>query len=152
MQHMGKAACVGENLMLYDRYTPKILAYLERRIGHRQDAEDLLVDVFLAAFKAHQLADLHGDEQLAWLRRVAHNKVVDRLRQARRLTHLSLDEVVAQESSGLPPRRREYPPGTVRLSLSADRQPPAHPARGDSPALRSGSAPGGNRCSAAAIG
>ncbi len=103
MQHIERAKRAGENLTLYDRYASTILAYLERHIGHPQDAEDMLVEVFLAAFKAHNLAGLSGDDQLAWLRRVAHNKVVDRWRQAGRLMHISLDEAVAQESRGLTP-------------------------------------------------
>jgi len=113
MQHIGKEAHAGEHLTLYDRYASTILIYLERRVGHRQDSEDLLVEVFLAAFKAHNLANLDEGDHLAWLRRVAHNKVVDRLRQTRRSTYLSLDDAEAQESDELTPeeesiRRESY--------------------------------------------
>lgn len=88
---------------LYERYAPTILAYLCQHVTNPQDAEDLLVEVFLAALKRPGFAHLAAEHQLAWLRRVAHNKIIDRLRKTTRLTLTSLDEALEQESSELTP-------------------------------------------------
>jgi len=75
------------DITLYDRYASVIFGYLIRRLPSPQDAEDTMLDVFIAALNHDNLMGLTTEQQLAWLRRVAHNKVVDRYRH---LTHLTL--------------------------------------------------------------
>jgi RNA polymerase sigma factor (sigma-70 family) len=79
--------------LLYRRHMPVLLAYVNRQISSREDAEDLLVEVFLAALEYFERLQ-HFDEraQLAWLKRVAHNKLVDFYRRAKRKPVTSLDE------------------------------------------------------------
>ncbi len=91
------------DLSLYDRHAPAILAYLCQHISSVQDAEDVLVEVFLAALNRPGFSDLAVEHQRAWLRRVAHNKVIDLLRKMTRLTFTSLDEAMEYESSELTP-------------------------------------------------
>jgi RNA polymerase sigma factor (sigma-70 family) len=62
---------------LYDRFALTIFTYICQHVSNRQDAEDLLVEVFLAAFNNEGLASLPVARQLAWLLRVARNKLVD---------------------------------------------------------------------------
>ena len=68
--------------VLHDRYRQRLFAYVRQMLsGHsRQDAEDVLQDVFVRAFGA-----LRGDERAvnvrAWLYRVAHNRCIDHLRR-----------------------------------------------------------------------
>jgi RNA polymerase sigma factor (sigma-70 family) len=68
--------------VLHDRYRQRLFAYVRRMLPHqsRQDAEDVLQDVFVRAFGA-----LRGDSRAvnvrAWLYRVAHNRCIDHLRR-----------------------------------------------------------------------
>ncbi|HEY7414320.1 MAG TPA: sigma factor, partial [Ktedonobacteraceae bacterium] len=64
-------------LSLYDRFAAMIFDYLSQRLTRRQDAEDLLVEVFLAAHNQPRLSLLSDGRQAAWLLRVAKNKMVD---------------------------------------------------------------------------
>jgi DNA-directed RNA polymerase specialized sigma24 family protein len=65
---------------LYERYAPNILLCLRQHTITKEDAEDLLVEVFLAAMESTTLLTLPEDVQLAWLQRVARNKAVDHVR------------------------------------------------------------------------
>src|SRR5262249_19326883 len=85
------------NLEPYDRHAPAILAYLCQHITNEHDARDLLAEVFLASLKRPGFSHLAPEHQLAWLRRVAHNKLVDRLRHMSRLTLVSLDKALEYE-------------------------------------------------------
>jgi RNA polymerase sigma factor (sigma-70 family) len=78
---------------LYQEHAPAILAYLRGRMSSREDAEDLLLEVFLAALEHDKLALLPPNEQLAWLRSVAHHKLVDLYRRSYRRHSVTLDEV-----------------------------------------------------------
>src|SRR6266567_2841928 len=64
--------------MLYQRHAATILLYVRRRVFSWEDAEDIVLEVFLAALEQeNKLSMLADTGQLAWLRRVAHNKVID---------------------------------------------------------------------------
>lgn len=67
---------------LYDRYGALILAYLRRHTASLEDAEDLLLDVFVAALEQDQLAAVPESARERWLQRVARNKVVDHYRRS----------------------------------------------------------------------
>ena len=90
---------------LYDRFAATILAYLCQMVSNRQDAEDLLLEVFMAAFNNEMLLKLPAGRQLAWLRHVARNKAVDRYRHKVRLTMLPLDQAGEAEDEGLTPQQ-----------------------------------------------
>lgn len=78
---------------LYRRHAPNILVSLRRHISSPEDAEDLLMEIFLAAFQRQTSVCTMSDEmQLAWLRRVAHNKLVDFYRRTARKPILPIDE------------------------------------------------------------
>lgn len=96
----------GVDITLYDRYASAILAYICQQVASSQDAEDLLVEVFMAAHNHIALSSLSEERQLAWLRRVARNKVIDRYRHAALLTLLPLERVVETEDSALSPEQR----------------------------------------------
>ena len=87
---------------LYQTYAPMIFGYLRRQTPSREDAEDLTLDVFLAAFERGGLAVLPEDEQVAWLRQVARYKLTDYYRRRARRSSASLDayadEMVADEA------------------------------------------------------
>jgi RNA polymerase sigma factor (sigma-70 family) len=68
--------------VLHDRYRQRLFAYVRQMLsGHsRQDAEDVLQDVFVRAFGALR-TDKRDINVRAWLYRVAHNRCIDHLRR-----------------------------------------------------------------------
>jgi RNA polymerase sigma factor (sigma-70 family) len=68
--------------VIHDRYRQRLFAYVRQMLAScsRQDAEDVLQDVFVRAYGA-----LRGDNRemnvRAWLYRVAHNRCIDHLRR-----------------------------------------------------------------------
>jgi RNA polymerase sigma-70 factor (ECF subfamily) len=70
--------------ILFQRHAPALLSYLRVHTPSREDAEDLLVDTFLAALEQASFSQMAEKEQVYWLRRVAHNKMVDFYRRLTR--------------------------------------------------------------------
>ena len=78
---------------LYRCYAPGLLAYLRRHVPTQEDAEDLLLEVFLAALEYEpRLAALSEDEHRAWLATVARNKMIDHHRWTGRRRFLPLEK------------------------------------------------------------
>jgi len=78
---------------LYESMAPAIFAYIRSFLSSQEQAEDVLVEVFLAAFESKKFFLLNLQERLAWLRRVAHHKVVDCYRLAGRLPVATLEHL-----------------------------------------------------------
>lgn len=78
---------------LYQHHAPTLLHYIRRHISTREDAEDVLLEVFIAALESNILTTLNESEQLAWLHKVAHNKCVDAHRRSMRHPILPLKEL-----------------------------------------------------------
>jgi RNA polymerase sigma factor (sigma-70 family) len=79
---------------LYERHARNVLTFIRTRISSTEEAEDLLVEVFLGAMQNGDLPRMSMSDQLTWLRHVARNKIIDRYRQqSRRPAHLSVDDV-----------------------------------------------------------
>jgi RNA polymerase sigma factor (sigma-70 family) len=78
---------------LYQRHAPAILAYLRMHLPSWEVAEDVLVEVFLAALESATFLALREEEQRSWLWRVARNKVADHFRVAERRQTFSLDDI-----------------------------------------------------------
>ena len=79
---------------LYDRYASSIFAYARLYTPSWEDAEDVTLEVFTAALEQEKLSALTERQQLVWLRRVAHNKLVDRYRRAMHLPVVSLEQMM----------------------------------------------------------
>jgi len=90
---------------LYDRFALPIFAYLCQQVSNEQDAEDLLLEVFLAALNNETLSSLSAERQLAWLRRVARNKVVDRYRHFALLTLVPIEQATEMEDGSPTPEQ-----------------------------------------------
>lgn len=76
---------------LYDRYAHIILNYISRYISSREDVDDMVLDVFLAAMENQVWITWSDGEQLAWLRRIAYNKAVDYYRRSTRHPSVELE-------------------------------------------------------------
>jgi RNA polymerase sigma-70 factor (ECF subfamily) len=77
---------------LYDRYAPRMYAYIYRRVSDAAVAEDLTGELFLRVLRAVQSEQVWHNSFSAWLYRIAHNLVVDHYRRRPPEPPLSLDE------------------------------------------------------------
>src|SRR5215469_8183802 len=91
--------------VLYDHFTLTIFTYICQHVSNKQDAEDLLVEVFLVAFSNEALSSLPAERQLAWLRSIARNKVVDHYRHIALLNLLPIEQALKMEDSTLTPEQ-----------------------------------------------
>ena len=64
----------------YQSHAPAVLAFLQHRLGRREDAEDLLQETFVRAIRS---GSFDGDNLRAYLLRTAHNLWVNRQRRPR---------------------------------------------------------------------
>ena len=65
---------------LVDRYQSRLLAFCRHMLGSTEDAEDVLQEVFTAAFNA-MLADERPINARPWLYRIARNRCLNHLRR-----------------------------------------------------------------------
>jgi RNA polymerase sigma-70 factor (ECF subfamily) len=69
---------------LYDRHFPALYRYAYARLRTREDAEDVAAQAFLEALKGIGRYEERGRPFLAWLYRITHNLVIERLRRDER--------------------------------------------------------------------
>ena len=105
---------------LFDRYFPDILAYVLRRVGKWNDAQDITSEVFLKARKGLWRFRWQGIAFSAWLYRIATNEVGIYFRRAGRAP-LSLNQLM--EESGFEPATGQE---LIREKLEAERQLERH--------------------------
>ncbi len=78
----------------YQLHALSLMAYVRQYVPSREDAEDIVVEVFIAALeqKGFSVFALNEQEQLAWLRRVAYYKCIDLQRRSARRLAVPLEE------------------------------------------------------------
>ena len=82
-------------LQLVKRYEGLVYNYGLRMLGQREDAQDLLQDVFLSVFR--NLAGWRGEASFkTWLLTIAHHRCIGVYR--RRRDHLDIDSIESQVS------------------------------------------------------
>ncbi|HKD03471.1 MAG TPA: sigma-70 family RNA polymerase sigma factor [Terriglobales bacterium] len=74
-------ACFGE---LYEIHFERVYAYVAKRVGDRDAAEDLTSEVFHRALASLPRFDWRGIPFAVWLLRIAANLIVDRWKQVGR--------------------------------------------------------------------
>ncbi len=90
---------------LFERHSEKLFTYLRQRAPSREDAEDILVETFIAALAEAKFLHLSETAQTAWLWRVARNKVADTFRKAAFRRNVSLeqiDEMISEDEAREP--------------------------------------------------
>jgi len=75
---------------LFSRYQARLLAFCRHMLGSKEDAEDVLQEVFAAAFNA-VLADERAINVRPWLYRIARNRSLNHLRRASAIGVDSMD-------------------------------------------------------------
>jgi RNA polymerase sigma-70 factor (ECF subfamily) len=86
----------GKNSGLYaeiiERYQGKLFAYLFRLIGNREEAEDLLQDVFIKAYRNINSYDT-ARKFSSWIYRIAHNEAVNFIKRRYLKRFISWEDV-----------------------------------------------------------
>jgi RNA polymerase sigma factor (sigma-70 family) len=75
---------------LVQRYQPRLLAFCRHMLGSQEDAEDVLQEVFTAAYNA-MLADDRAINARPWLYRIARNRSLNHLRRPQAAGQDSMD-------------------------------------------------------------
>ena len=82
------------------REQPRLRNFIRRRVADREDAEDILQDVFYELVETYRL--LHPVEQVtAWLFRVARNRIIDRIRRKQLEAARTQPAMVSEEGETL---------------------------------------------------
>ncbi|HLN19210.1 MAG TPA: RNA polymerase sigma factor [Patescibacteria group bacterium] len=78
------------------RYQGKLFAYLYRLIGDKDEAEDLLQNVFIKAYR--NLASYDTDRKFSsWIYRIAHNEAVNHIKRKSLKRFISLESIVSNK-------------------------------------------------------
>src|SRR5258707_11811963 len=80
-RHMTQAE--QEMALLYRKHAPALLTYVRMCVPSPEDAEDLVVEVFMAALEHAQFAALSEKEKQLWLWRVTRKKEIDAYRRGK---------------------------------------------------------------------
>jgi len=72
---------------LYDRHAPRVLGLTSRILGDRDEAEDVLQEVFLQVWRSPARFDAARGSAVTWLLILARSRAIDRLRSLRRRGH-----------------------------------------------------------------
>lgn len=78
---------------IMDRYQGKLFAYLYRLVGSKEDAEDILQDVFLKAYENLNSYDSKRKFS-SWIYRISHNEAVNYIRRKSLKKFISWESVV----------------------------------------------------------
>ena len=82
---------------IYQRHAYAVLLYIRRYVRQREDAEDLLLEIFLCALEKQVPLTLPEPEQRAWLIHVARQKLADYYRKRMRHPSFPLDEMTLEQ-------------------------------------------------------
>jgi RNA polymerase sigma factor (sigma-70 family) len=95
---MARAGNPGAFEAIVDRYQGRLLGFCRQMLGSTEDAEDVLQEVFVNAYKA-MLADEREINLRPWLYRIARNRCLNHLRKPTADSQESMDMVPAVEAS-----------------------------------------------------
>jgi len=95
---MARAGNPGAFETIVDRYQPRLLGFCRQMLGSTEDAEDVLQEVFVNAYRA-MLADEREINLRPWLYRIARNRCLNHLRKPTADAQESMDLVPALEAS-----------------------------------------------------
>jgi RNA polymerase sigma factor (sigma-70 family) len=95
---MARSGNTGAFETIVDRYQGRLLGFCRQMLGSTEDAEDVLQEVFVNAYRA-MLADGREINLRPWLYRIARNRCLNLLRKPTADARESMDMVPAVEAS-----------------------------------------------------
>jgi RNA polymerase sigma factor (sigma-70 family) len=95
---MARAGNPGAFETIVDRYQGRLLGFSRQMLGSTEDAEDVLQEVFVNAYRA-MLADEREINLRPWLYRIARNRCLNQLRKPTADAQESMDMVPAVEAA-----------------------------------------------------
>lgn len=95
---MARAGNAGAFEAIVDRYQGRLLGFCRQMLGSTEDAEDVLQEVFVNAYRA-MLADEREINLRPWLYRIARNRCLNQLRKPTADAQESMDLVPAVEAA-----------------------------------------------------
>lgn len=78
---------------LFHRHAAAIFAFLRQQTSSREDAEDILLEVFTAVLKQRHLGSLPLEHQTSLIWRIARNKLIDAYRRHARRPSSSIERL-----------------------------------------------------------
>jgi RNA polymerase sigma factor (sigma-70 family) len=96
---MARRGNAGAFETIVDRYQGRLLGFCRQMLGSTEDAEDVLQEVFVNAYRA-MLADEREINLRPWLYRIARNRCLNHLRKPTADAQESMDMVPAVEAAG----------------------------------------------------
>lgn len=89
---------------LYRQYFPRVFAYVAYRVGRKQDAEDVVSEIFLRVVKHLDTFEYRGEGSFAaWLFKIAYTQVANFHRTHDPQTPTSLEDLPDIQSNALAP-------------------------------------------------
>ena len=109
---------------LYENNFERVYAFIARRVGDRDQAQDLTADVFHSALKNLPKFEWRGAPFAAWLFRIAANAIADRGKRAAKLEAINLREIPEYEISSADLAEAEHSARLFKLveKLPADQR------------------------------
>jgi len=95
---MARSGNAGAFETIVDRYQARLLAFCRQMLGSTEDAEDVLQEVFVNAYRA-MLADEREINLRPWLYRIARNRCLNHLRKPTADAQESMDMVPVVEAA-----------------------------------------------------
>ena len=95
---MVRAGNPGAFDVIVDRYQSRLLGFCRQMLGSTEDAEDVLQEVFVNAYRA-MLADNRAINLKPWLYRIARNRSLNHLRRPKAEAQESMDMVPMVEAA-----------------------------------------------------
>lgn len=79
---------------IIERYQGKLFAYLYRLVGEKEEAQDILQDVFIKAYRNLYSYDTERKFS-SWIYRIAHNEAVNHIKRKSLKRFISLENVTS---------------------------------------------------------
>jgi RNA polymerase sigma-70 factor (ECF subfamily) len=88
------------HLEIYDeiveRYEKKLFSYIYRLVGNKEEAEDILQNVFVKAYRNIKTFDIERKFS-SWIYRIAHNEAINFLKKRNKKKFISWEDIVSNK-------------------------------------------------------